>query len=121
MQSIGAMVQAAPSHGHCVVNWGCFHLQIMANLETIHIYVHTDTHIHVTEKLHVHSIPAKLFFVNFLSLGLSLLEGQSRPIAWEQIQVVDNDNLDRVHIIVVDGLQHGRLTVKGKAKPQANG
>lgn len=93
----------------------------MANLETIHIYVHTNTHIHVREKLHVHSMLAKLFSVNFLPPGLSLLEGQSRPIAWEQIQVVDNDNLGRVNIMVVDGLQHGRLTVKGKTKPQAKG
>lgn len=64
----------------------------------------------------IHLRQAQLFFVNFLSPGLSLLEGQSRPIAWEQIQIVDNDNLDRVNIIVVDGLQHGRLTIKGKTK-----
>jgi len=47
------------------------------------------------------------------SSGLSLLEGQSRPITWEQLQIVDNDNLDMVRIITVDGLQHGRLTVRG--------
>lgn len=46
-------------------------------------------------------------------LGLSLLEGQSRPIMWEQLQLVDNDNLNAVRIITVDGLQHGRLTVRG--------
>uniref|UniRef100_A0A665UUC3 FRAS1-related extracellular matrix protein 1 n=1 Tax=Echeneis naucrates TaxID=173247 RepID=A0A665UUC3_ECHNA len=47
------------------------------------------------------------------NMGLSLLEGQSRPITWEQFQIVDNDNLNAVRIITVDGLQHGRLTVRG--------
>ncbi|KAM3857595.1 FRAS1-related extracellular matrix protein 1a [Diretmus argenteus] len=47
------------------------------------------------------------------NMGLSLLEGQSRPITWEQLQIVDNDNLNAVRIITVDGLQHGRLTVRG--------
>uniref|UniRef100_A0A671UBT3 Fras1 related extracellular matrix 1a n=1 Tax=Sparus aurata TaxID=8175 RepID=A0A671UBT3_SPAAU len=47
------------------------------------------------------------------NMGLSLLEGQSRPIMWEQLQLVDNDNLNAVRIITVDGLQHGRLTVRG--------
>ncbi|XP_073331288.1 FRAS1-related extracellular matrix protein 1a [Pagrus major] len=47
------------------------------------------------------------------NMGLSLLEGQSRPITWEQLQLVDNDNLNAVRIITVDGLQHGRLTVRG--------
>ncbi|XP_070785815.1 FRAS1-related extracellular matrix protein 1a isoform X3 [Enoplosus armatus] len=47
------------------------------------------------------------------NMGLSLLEGQSRPIIWEQLQIVDNDNLNAVRIITVDGLQHGRLTVRG--------
>ena len=45
--------------------------------------------------------------------GLSLLEGQSRPITWDQLQIVDNDNLNMVRLITVDGLQHGRLTVRG--------
>ncbi|KAK7169865.1 hypothetical protein R3I94_000184 [Phoxinus phoxinus] len=47
------------------------------------------------------------------NMGLSLLEGQSRPITWDQLQIVDNDNLKAVRIITVDGLQHGRLTVRG--------
>ncbi|XP_047425059.1 FRAS1-related extracellular matrix protein 1a isoform X2 [Mugil cephalus] len=47
------------------------------------------------------------------NMGLSLLEGQSRPITWEQFQIVDNDNLNAVRLITVDGLQHGRLTVRG--------
>ncbi|KAF3836792.1 hypothetical protein F7725_004256 [Dissostichus mawsoni] len=46
------------------------------------------------------------------NMGLSLLEGQSRPIMWEQFQIVDNDNINAVRIITVDGLQHGRLTVR---------
>ncbi|CAL8384770.1 unnamed protein product [Arctogadus glacialis] len=47
------------------------------------------------------------------NMGLSLLEGQSRPITWDQLQIVDNDNLNMVRIVTVDGLQHGRLTVRG--------
>ncbi|KAI1888531.1 hypothetical protein AGOR_G00186130 [Albula goreensis] len=47
------------------------------------------------------------------NMGISLLEGQSRPITWEQLQIVDNDNLKAVRLITVDGLQHGRLTVNG--------
>ncbi|XP_046904856.1 FRAS1-related extracellular matrix protein 1a isoform X3 [Hypomesus transpacificus] len=47
------------------------------------------------------------------NMGLSLLEGQSRPITWDQLQIVDNDNLRAVRIITVDGLQHGRLTLRG--------
>ncbi|KAF3697512.1 FRAS1-related extracellular matrix protein 1 [Channa argus] len=47
------------------------------------------------------------------NMGLSLLEGQSRPITWEQLQIVDNDNLNAVRIITVDGLLHGQLTVRG--------
>ncbi|XP_061748870.1 FRAS1-related extracellular matrix protein 1-like [Nerophis ophidion] len=48
------------------------------------------------------------------NMGLSLLEGQSRRITWEQLQIVDNDNIDAVRIIVVGGLLHGRLTVRGR-------
>ncbi|XP_059830668.1 FRAS1-related extracellular matrix protein 1a isoform X1 [Hypanus sabinus] len=47
------------------------------------------------------------------NMGLNLLEGQSRPITWEQFQVVDNDDLTAVRLVTVDGLQHGRLTVRG--------
>ncbi|KAG2466922.1 FREM1 protein, partial [Polypterus senegalus] len=47
------------------------------------------------------------------NMGLDLLEGQTRPITWEQLQIVDNDNIKNVQIITVDGLQHGRLTVRG--------
>ncbi|XP_021144501.2 FRAS1-related extracellular matrix protein 1 isoform X1 [Columba livia] len=45
--------------------------------------------------------------------GLSLLEGQSRPITWQHFQIVDNDNIQNVRLVTVDGLQHGQLTVRG--------
>uniref|UniRef100_A0A9L0TDC3 FRAS1-related extracellular matrix protein 1 n=1 Tax=Equus caballus TaxID=9796 RepID=A0A9L0TDC3_HORSE len=45
--------------------------------------------------------------------GLNLLEGQSRAITWEQFQVVDNDDIRAVRLVTVDGLQHGRLTLRG--------
>ena len=53
------------------------------------------------------------FLITFCFAGLSLLEGQSRPVTWNQLQIVDNDNLNAVRIITIDGLQHGRLTVRG--------
>uniref|UniRef100_A0A8V5H8G8 FRAS1-related extracellular matrix protein N-terminal domain-containing protein n=1 Tax=Melopsittacus undulatus TaxID=13146 RepID=A0A8V5H8G8_MELUD len=45
--------------------------------------------------------------------GLNLLEGQSRPITWQHFQIVDNDDIQSVRLVTVDGLQHGRLTVRG--------
>ncbi|NXS94485.1 FREM1 protein, partial [Jacana jacana] len=45
--------------------------------------------------------------------GLNLLEGQSRPITWQQFQIVDNDDIQNVRLVTVDGLQHGRLTIRG--------
>lgn len=45
--------------------------------------------------------------------GLDLLEGQSRPITWEQFQIVDNDDIDGVRLVIVDGLQHGQITLRG--------
>ncbi|XP_020638622.3 FRAS1-related extracellular matrix protein 1 isoform X2 [Pogona vitticeps] len=45
--------------------------------------------------------------------GLDLLEGQSRPITWKQFQIVDNDDINGVRLVIVDGLQHGQLTVRG--------
>lgn len=50
-----------------------------------------------------------------LFAGLNLLEGQSRPITWQHFQIVDNDDIQNVHLVTVDGLQHGRLTVRGKS------
>ncbi|XP_078251766.1 FRAS1-related extracellular matrix protein 1a [Rhinoraja longicauda] len=47
------------------------------------------------------------------NMGLDLLEGQSRPITWEQFEVVDNDDITAVRLVTVAGLQHGRLTVRG--------
>uniref|UniRef100_A0A8C9AAX8 FRAS1-related extracellular matrix protein 1 n=1 Tax=Prolemur simus TaxID=1328070 RepID=A0A8C9AAX8_PROSS len=45
--------------------------------------------------------------------GLNLLEGQSRAITWEQFQIVDNDDIGAVRLVTVDGLKHGRLTLRG--------
>ncbi|NXS09219.1 FREM1 protein, partial [Neodrepanis coruscans] len=45
--------------------------------------------------------------------GLNLLEGQSRPITWQHFQIVDNDDIQNVHLVIVDGLQHGQLSVRG--------
>nr|XP_006002762.1 PREDICTED: FRAS1-related extracellular matrix protein 1-like [Latimeria chalumnae] len=45
--------------------------------------------------------------------GLDLLEGQSRPITWENFQIVDNDDINAVRLVTVEGLHHGRLTVRG--------
>ncbi|KAM9831469.1 FRAS1-related extracellular matrix protein 1b [Neosynchiropus ocellatus] len=47
------------------------------------------------------------------NMGLDLLEGQSRPITWEQLQIVDTDNIDAVFLVTVDGPLHGRLSVRG--------
>ncbi|KAG9350815.1 hypothetical protein JZ751_024704 [Albula glossodonta] len=46
------------------------------------------------------------------NMGLDLLEGQSRPITWENLQIVDNDNIEAVHLVAVDGPLHGRLSVR---------
>ncbi|CAL8310310.1 unnamed protein product [Lota lota] len=48
------------------------------------------------------------------NMGLDLLEGQSRPITWEDLQIVDNDNINAVYLVAVDGPLHGRLTVRGE-------
>ncbi|KAM7012171.1 LOW QUALITY PROTEIN: FRAS1-related extracellular matrix protein 1b [Tautogolabrus adspersus] len=47
------------------------------------------------------------------NMGLDLLEGQSRPITWEELQIVDNDNINAVFLVAVDGPLHGRLSVRG--------
>ncbi|XP_024865417.1 FRAS1-related extracellular matrix protein 1b isoform X2 [Kryptolebias marmoratus] len=47
------------------------------------------------------------------NMGLNLLEGQSRPITWQELQIVDNDNIDAVYLVAVDGPLHGRLSVRG--------
>ncbi|XP_056271069.1 FRAS1-related extracellular matrix protein 1b [Pseudoliparis swirei] len=48
------------------------------------------------------------------NMGLDLLEGQSRPITWEELQIVDNDNIDAVYVVAVDGPLHGHLSVRGR-------
>lgn len=57
------------------------------------------------------TLAVSMFLLSFL--GLDLLEGQSRPITWEQLQIVDNDDISGVRLVPVDGLQHGQLTVRG--------
>ncbi|KAL1023166.1 hypothetical protein UPYG_G00037220 [Umbra pygmaea] len=47
------------------------------------------------------------------NMGLDLLEGQSRPITWEDFQIVDSDNIDAIYLVAVDGPLHGRLSVRG--------
>ncbi|KAE8294685.1 FRAS1-related extracellular matrix protein 1 [Larimichthys crocea] len=47
------------------------------------------------------------------NMGLDLLEGQSRPITWEELQIVDSDNINAVYLVAVDGPLHGRLSVRG--------
>ncbi|KAM6922004.1 FRAS1-related extracellular matrix protein 1b [Xenentodon cancila] len=47
------------------------------------------------------------------NMGLDLLEGQSRPITWKELQIVDNDNIDAVRLVAVDGPVHGQLSVRG--------
>nr|XP_046247058.1 FRAS1-related extracellular matrix protein 1b isoform X2 [Scatophagus argus] len=47
------------------------------------------------------------------NMGLDLLEGQSRPITWEELQIVDSDNIDAVYLVAVDGPLHGHLSVRG--------
>lgn len=46
--------------------------------------------------------------------GLVLLEGQSRPLTEEYLQIVDSDNPDRVRVYVKGGLHHGRVVVGGR-------
>lgn len=60
---------------------------------------------------------AALSYVLLSRPGLDLLKGQSRPISWQQLQVVDRDNPQDVVLVAVDGPLHGRLTVRGKPRP----
>lgn len=49
--------------------------------------------------------------------GLLLYEGQSRPLSTSQnLEISDEDNLDKVRITVIDGLRHGDLTVPGSRR-----
>ncbi|KAL8178576.1 UNVERIFIED_CONTAM: hypothetical protein K2H54_052181 [Gekko kuhli] len=44
--------------------------------------------------------------------GLDLLEGQCHPITWKILQIVDNDNLDAVQRLVVEGNKDFEFGVK---------
>ncbi|XP_050400427.2 FRAS1-related extracellular matrix protein 1 [Patella vulgata] len=46
--------------------------------------------------------------------GLVLLEGQTRPITVDDLQIVDRDNLEGIRVYVKGGVRHGTLTVNGK-------
>lgn len=49
--------------------------------------------------------------------GQLLYEGQSRPLSSSQnLEISDEDNLDKVQITVIDGLRHGLLTVLGSRR-----
>lgn len=49
--------------------------------------------------------------------GQLLYEGQSRPLSSSQnLEISDEDNLDKVRITVIDGLRHGDLTVLGSRR-----
>uniref|UniRef100_A0AAQ6ISN3 Calx-beta domain-containing protein n=1 Tax=Anabas testudineus TaxID=64144 RepID=A0AAQ6ISN3_ANATE len=49
--------------------------------------------------------------------GQLLYEGQSRPLSSSQnLEISDEDNLDKVRITVIDGLRHGELTVLGSSR-----
>ncbi|XP_005796927.1 FRAS1-related extracellular matrix protein 2-like [Xiphophorus maculatus] len=49
--------------------------------------------------------------------GQLLYEGQSRPLSSSQnLEISDEDNLDKVRISVIDGLRHGELTVLGSRR-----
>uniref|UniRef100_A0A3P8SR40 FRAS1 related extracellular matrix 2b n=1 Tax=Amphiprion percula TaxID=161767 RepID=A0A3P8SR40_AMPPE len=49
--------------------------------------------------------------------GQLLYEGQSRPLSSSHnLEISDEDNLDKVKITVIDGLRHGELTVLGSRR-----
>ncbi|KAK2912903.1 FRAS1-related extracellular matrix protein 2b [Channa argus] len=49
--------------------------------------------------------------------GQLLYEGQSRPLSSSQnLEISDEDNLDKVKITVINGLRHGELTVLGSRR-----
>ncbi|XP_013786136.2 FRAS1-related extracellular matrix protein 1-like [Limulus polyphemus] len=50
-----------------------------------------------------------------VSSGLVLLEGQSRPLLPQNLEVVDKDNIEEVQVFVSGGLKHGQLKVGGKS------
>nr|XP_018668634.1 FRAS1-related extracellular matrix protein 1 isoform X2 [Ciona intestinalis] len=48
------------------------------------------------------------------NMGLSMLEGQSRPLTHNSFQIVDRDNLYQVRFMLAGGLQHGRLYINNR-------
>lgn len=49
--------------------------------------------------------------------GQLLYEGQSRPLSSSQnLEISDEDNLEKVKMTVIDGLRHGELTVLGSRR-----
>lgn len=46
-----------------------------------------------------------------MNVGMVLLEGQSRPLRLNNLEIVDNDNINDVQIFVTGGLHHGKLEV----------
>uniref|UniRef100_A0A8C5EMK9 FRAS1-related extracellular matrix protein 2-like n=2 Tax=Gouania willdenowi TaxID=441366 RepID=A0A8C5EMK9_GOUWI len=49
--------------------------------------------------------------------GQLLYEGQSRPLSSSQnLEISDEDNLEKVQITVIDGLKHGELNILGARK-----
>ncbi len=49
-----------------------------------------------------------------VNTGLTLVEGQSRPITTQNLRILDTDNPHDVRVYVKGGLRHGRLEVDGK-------
>lgn len=49
-----------------------------------------------------------------MNVGMILLEGQSRPLRKNNLEIVDSDNIHDVKFFVTGGLHHGRLEVEGK-------
>lgn len=78
-----------------------------------HGYIETPQQIH--QPSNSQSIYKFVVFFLYTS-GLDLLEGQSRPITWEQLQIVDSDNIEGVYLVAVDGPLHGRLSVRGEVQ-----
>ncbi|XP_023221594.1 FRAS1-related extracellular matrix protein 1-like [Centruroides sculpturatus] len=48
-----------------------------------------------------------------INTGLVLLEGQSRCILPENLEIVDSDNIDDVKMFITGGLLHGKLEIDG--------
>ncbi|CAN9500847.1 unnamed protein product [Ophioblennius macclurei] len=63
-------------------------------------------------RLHVRSSHTNAPRVSW-NMGLELLEGSSRPITWEQLQVVDDGDVEKVQLTIIQGPKHGRITVRG--------